>query len=291
MLDTTLVAWVGYAALFVILYGLTPVFIRSGARRTAPTIGALLYTAIIAFFLLQIVLLKGELVMPANFAPGKLLLLIGAGLAMGVACLCLFRALATGQVSRVSPMLSLSLVAGTAIGFFTRTSVFSLFSAIYLLLICLGILLMVTNALPYRDPAFLGFAAAAGVLYAVSEALIALLDGAIADSLARLIVYGIACLIALIFALIGRSFATLSKMSAESAIFSVSAGVAMGLALLSQYYSGLYGQWSGLTFISCAPLPVTIVLAAIFGREKISATNVFGLLLAIGGMAALALNA
>ena len=290
MLDTAMTAWIGYAALSLAMAALSPIFIRAGARRTAPVIGALLYTGIIAVFLLGVTLLGGGPAALTSLSGRDMLFAALSALALSASCLCLFRALATGLVIRVFPMTNLSVIVLTVIGFLTFTKPFSLFAGIYLLVILLGSLLMVSVDYKYRDPAFLTFAAASGVLAAVSEYLRTQVDAAVSADSAALIAYAGAFLITLVFAFIGRSFSTLKKMTLESAIFTVSAGVAMGLSLLCKYYSGLYGLWSDLSYISAVPLPLTILFARLFGREKLTAANIFGLLIALAGLVALNLQ-
>lgn len=302
----TAIAFVGYSIFSLLMMGLVMTLIRSGARRTAPVIGTLIFTGTVVLFSTLILFIRGEFP-PGIFSHSRRdsLLLLGAALSAGITCLFLFRALATGPVVRTVPLVNLSFVVSQIAGFFFSSVPFTLFRAIYLVLILLGTVLMVSTDQRYRDPAFLVFAGLSGLFCATSTNLLALTCETVTRWSGVFAVICGAFLFTLIFALLGRSYRSLRRMTLESTLFTLSAGVATGVSLLSGYYSDLFqydlaklseeiasffSTVDVIALLWLLLLPFSVLSARIFGRERSGGIYFFGLILALGGMFALTLN-
>ena len=227
--------WIGFAAGAALCTALSPVFIKAGARRTAPAIGAWVFSFAVLCFALGTAYLADGLPLLLTLGHRPLLLLSLAGLSSGCMWLCLFRALAGGQVNRVMPAAELSslLVLGGTILFFDGR--IWLWRACYILLVLIGTVLMESRRQRARSAAWLLYALCAAVFSALGE-LIARLGAPDAPfAVTAAVRAAVAFVFLTVLAAAGRSFGTVRQMGVSGWCFTLLAAACTGGALLLRF--------------------------------------------------------
>lgn len=281
---------IAYAAAAALLAALTPVFIKAGARKTAPAVGAWLFSFVALSFAAANMVLTGATLPLAALDTQKALLLALAGLTNGCMWLCLFRALAGGLVNRVMPVAHLSslLLLGATILFLGAR--IWLWRACFIVLVLIGTVLMESRDQRARSAAWLLYAAFAALFSALSDLLQQLGAPEMAFSAAMAIRAAVSFGFLTVVAAAGRSFPTIRQMDAGSWCFTLLAGAAAGGAWLCRTYSTLLGDWSELLPITCAVLPLTALFARICLKERMPGVATLGLILILLGNFALLMN-
>ncbi len=285
-----MVAWIGYAVAAVAAGALTPVFIKTGAKRTAPTIGAAIFAAVVLLYYGGVLALGNLSPLTALLDGGTAALLALAGACWGFFCLCLFRALSTGPVTRVTPITNASVVLTSLLGVLLFEGALGFWKVIFLLVVVLGTVLLESERGRPRDLLWVLFALLAAAFTTAADTLLTLLETDVPDAAAMFCVVAAALIVVLAFAVIGRSFATVRKMTVGSFLFTLLAGMSAGLSVLCRYYSELSGNWDKLAPLTVLSLPLTLLFARVFLRERLSGANVLGLIFVLCGMFALTMN-
>jgi transporter family protein len=111
--------WYYWAILSAVFAALTTVFAKIGRTGVNSDLATLIRTAIILIILTVFLVLQGKWSNPFALTPKTWLFLSLSGLATGASWVCYFRALQTGEASKVAPIdkLSVVLVALFAVAF------------------------------------------------------------------------------------------------------------------------------------------------------------------------------
>ena len=272
---------IGYTALGLFLLSLSPLFARSGARRLAPALGALAFS---------LALIPGSLFLslqaasPAPLGGPGLFRALGAGLALALCLLFFFRAAAVGQVLHALPLTRLSFLFSAVSAILLSPESFTLFTAVYLLLFLLGILLMVAGQGRYKDRGFLIYSLLSGIFFGIFSWLRQDLSFASSGLVILLICCG------LLFALCFLGGAFRSRIRPENLLFALAGGSAAGAAALACYYANSLGISLLAESITALSLPLSLLLSRLFLRERATGLYGLGLLLVLGGMAAFLLQ-
>lgn len=282
--------WIAYGALSALLPGLSPACLKAGARRTAPAVGALLYTAMLLLFLLGTAAAGGPAPALAGLPVNVWGLIALAGTALGISYMCLFRSLSAGRTNKVVPISNLSLIAVTLFPFVSGAAAFSVWKGIFLMLIVLGTVLMESRDRRAKKLDWLLFAAAAMVLETVALMLSDRLSPALGADWSRALICAAALALTMLLSVFGGALKTLPGMRAEGFIFPLLAGTAAGLGRLCRFYSAAAGDWGLLVPLTALTLPAAFLSARLINGERASGANVLGLLLTVGGMVALTLD-
>lgn len=102
--------WLYWAILSAVFAALTAIFAKIGIRGVDSDFATLLRTAIVLAVLLAFVWFTGKWSNPLKLPPKTWTFLCLSALATGVSWVCYFRALQSGQASKVAPVDKLSLV-------------------------------------------------------------------------------------------------------------------------------------------------------------------------------------
>ena len=107
---TTSATWVYWALLSAVFAGITAVFAKVGIQGVDSDLATLVRTAIIIVVLSMFICFTGKWSNPFAL-PSKTWLFLGlSGLATGASWVCYFRALQSGEASKVAPVVKLSVV-------------------------------------------------------------------------------------------------------------------------------------------------------------------------------------
>ncbi len=281
-----------YACAAAVFTGLTPVFIRTGAKRGAPAVCALVYALVALLFSAGVAAMSGAFApLAAVLSDARALVcVILAGLCTGGMCLSLFCALSQGMLLRVSPIAQLSTVLAfgvSALFFDGRVGIWRL---CFIVLILLGALLVESGQPKAKSALWLLFALLAAFFSAASDALLSFGAPALDHWTATLFRVSVAFVSLLLFAVAGRAFRALRETPFAAWLFSVLAGLGTGLAWLSRFYGEQLGDWSELAPIGCAAILVTALFARVCAKERLSGATLLGLALIVLGNFALLMN-
>lgn len=282
--------WILYACASAVLGGLLPSLVKTGVRRAAPAAAAAVYAAVAFLFALGAAAIAGTLGAVPSLNNGELVRLLAGGLLRALVWLCLFTALSTGGVSRVTPIVNLAPAIAAVLGALLFGGQLGVWRLCCLVLLLLGTVLMESRQQKGRGCRWLLFSLLA-LLCAAGHTLVQerLLAG-VAASVCTLMESLMAAVLLSLLALAGRSFQSLKKLRFDEILYLLLSGVATGLAALCDAAAARFGDTTYLLPIACCAFPLTLLFARLLHKEKIPASALLGLVFAVAGMFALLLE-
>ena len=109
-------SWLLYAILGVALAGVSPVFAKSGMRKSNTYLAAAIRGTILLIGAWVMVKATGQNMSLSGLGQTTFIYLIFSGIATGLAWICLLNALRTGEVIRVVPVIEASIILDMLIG-------------------------------------------------------------------------------------------------------------------------------------------------------------------------------
>jgi transporter family protein len=135
--------WKYYALLSALFAALTAILAKVGVKGINGNVATAVRTTVVLFMAWAIVLLGGQLKEVKELSRTNLLFLIFSGIATGLSWIFYFKALETGNVSKVAPIDKLSVVFVMLLSFFFLKEAFDIKTIIGGALITAGALVMV----------------------------------------------------------------------------------------------------------------------------------------------------
>lgn len=287
-----MVEWIGYACASALLVGMMPSFLKLGARKAAPALGAALLSFVVLLFAAGIVVMEGCVETLFAVTNDTLLYLILSGTLQGIFWLCLCAALIHGEVGRVIPLTNLSTIGALGLSVLVFKTEVGLWKLCFIVLLLLGTLLLESRPegnSKARWAVFAFLALIAASAQSLTDALY-LKQTVILESHADLVRTAVSALVLFCIAVIGGAFSSARHITADGWIFLVLSGMAIGLSWLCDSRALQLGDPSYLAPIACASFPIALLCGRIFHREKFAAGAMFGVLLALAGMFGLLLE-
>jgi len=279
-----MIRWILFAVSAAILRGLSPIFIRTGAKRADPSFAAALFSTMLLVIYFIPILLNGEQVDLFAVSNRELLFTILGGTLAAFACLCLFTALTGTGVNRVFPLINLSSVFVIVLGHFLFGESLGLWRICCIILILLGTVLIESRTHPSGSLRWLFYVFFALLLMTALPIINkAYLPATITTSFAQLLRTAFACVLLWIFAFARGRQKTARSMRVKGWISVLLAACCIGLALVCDIYGARLGDWSWLSPIRCLSFASMLLFARIFLKEKLSGSAVFGMLLVLFG--------
>ena len=109
--------WKYYAVLSAVFAALTAILAKIGLKGISGNLATAVRTIVILIIAWGIVLLGGQIKEVRELTGKNLLFLILSGIATGLSWICYFKALETGEVSKVAPIDKLSIVIAMLLAF------------------------------------------------------------------------------------------------------------------------------------------------------------------------------
>ncbi|MDR0815332.1 MAG: EamA family transporter [Bacteroidales bacterium] len=135
--------WKYYALLSALFAALTAILAKVGVKGINGNVATAVRTAVVLFMAWAIVLFGGQLKEVKELSRTNLLFLIFSGIATGLSWIFYFKALETGNVSKVAPIDKLSVVFVMILSFFFLKESFDVKTIIGGVLITAGAIVMV----------------------------------------------------------------------------------------------------------------------------------------------------
>jgi transporter family protein len=109
--------WIAYALLSAVFAALTSILAKIGIENINSNLATAIRTIVVLILSWAIVFATGKHIDMANISRRSLLFLALSGIATGLSWLCYYRALQTGEASKVIPLDKLSVVIGILLAF------------------------------------------------------------------------------------------------------------------------------------------------------------------------------
>ncbi len=278
--------WLIYAVLGVVLAGASPIFAKSGMRKSNANLAAALRGTILfggAWFMAGIT----KSAVPLDKIGQKTFLyLILAGIVTGVVWVCLLRALQLGQVIKVVPVIEGSIILDLLVGmiFFRDTVTWN--KIIFIAILTIGVVMMALrgSGRSSRSGNWIGYAVAAVVFTSVTVALDRIGIVGMNSYGERLIQYGIAAIVVWIVTLATGGYKGLRSMSFLDGVYICLSGVCVVGAWYCFFYGYLLGPNSTVALIEEFDLVASVMLGCVFLRERTMLRSVLGMLLLMLGL-------
>jgi transporter family protein len=135
--------WKYYALLSALFAALTGILAKVGVRGISGNVATAIRTAVVLVMAWGIVLLSGQLKDVKELNKSNMLFLVFSGLATGLSWIFYFKALETGNLSKVAPIDKLSVVFVMIFSFFFLHETFDMKTVIGGVLIAAGAIVMV----------------------------------------------------------------------------------------------------------------------------------------------------
>ena len=281
--------WIVFAFGSALFSGLTAILAKCGIQKTDSTVATAIRTCVVLVFSWLMVALTGSAGTIGDLSAKTWIFLVLSGLATGASWLCYFRALALGDVNKVVPIDKLSTVLTMILALIFLHEGFTARSAVAIVLIGAGTLLMVARqktaaaAKTGGSRAWLLYAVLSAVFAALTAILgkigIAGVESNLGTAMRTCVVLVMAWLMV---PLTGKS-KLVREVPKKELLFICLSGIATGGAWLCYYRALQDGPASIVVPIDKLSILVTIAFSYIVFKEKLTKKAAFGLVLVVAG--------
>lgn len=277
--------WLIYAILGVVLAGASPVFAKSGMRKSNANLAAALRGTVLflaAWFMAGITKSGVPL---EKLGQTTFLYLIFAGVATGVVWVCLLRALQLGDVIKVVPVLEGSIILDLLVGMILFRDTITWNKIVFIIILTAGVIMMAlrNSGRGGKRGNWIGYAFAAMVLTSVTVALDRIGIVGVNSYGERLIQYGIAMIVVWIITFATGGYKGLRSMSFLDGVYICLSGLCAGGAWYCFFYAYILGKNSTVEIIEQFDLVAAVMLGCVFMRERTTLRSVFGMILMMLG--------
>lgn len=277
--------WLVYAILGVVLAGASPVFAKSGMRKSNANLAAALQGTVLFLAAWMMAGISKSTVSPEKLGQTTFLYLIFAGIATGIVWVCLLRALQLGDVIKVVPILEGSVVLDLLIGMIVFHDAVTWNKIAFVVILTAGVIMMATRGFGKSSKRgnWIGYALAAMVLTSVTVVLDRIGIAGLGTYGQRLMQYGIAAILVWMITFATGGYKGLRSMSFLDGIYICLSGVCVGGAWYCSYQAYRLGTNSSVDMIAQFDLVAAVMLGCVFLRERTTLRSVFGMLLILLG--------
>uniref|UniRef100_UPI00405676B6 EamA family transporter n=1 Tax=Agathobacter sp. TaxID=2021311 RepID=UPI00405676B6 len=276
--------WLIYAVLGVVLTGISPVFAKSGMRKSGSYLAAAIYGTILFIAANFMVNLTGTRQALSGIGWMPFVYLLISGLTVGAIWICLLWALRLGEVIRVIPVLEASLIADLLIGIFIFHDALNWNKILILLLVTAGVVMMAMRTGGRNAKrAWLGYALGAMALTSLTLVFDRIGIYGINDYFGRFLSFGIALVAVWGAALATGGYRALRSMSFLDGIYICLSGASQGGAWYCFYNACLLGTDAGVEMVKQFDLAAAVVLGCVFMRERLSVRAILGMVFMLAG--------
>lgn len=273
--------WIVLALGSAFFAGLTAILAKCGIRQTSSTVATALRTLVILLFSWGMVFLVGSQHQLSSLDSTALLYLLLSGMATGLSWLCYFRALQLGNVNHVAPIDKSSLVLTVLFAFLFLNEPVSWGKGLGMILITVGTFLMIkkkkeTTAAPPDLrwlPYALGSALFASLTAILAKVGLAHVESNLGTALRTVVVLVFAWLMVFVS---GDGKAP-KKIPSKEMRFILLSGLTTGASWLCYYRALQEGPASVVVPLDKTSLLITVILARVFLKEKLTRKSFSGL--------------
>ncbi len=300
--------WIVFAVASAVFAGVTSIFAKIGIKNNSEVVTAIRTVVVLAFSWLM-VLVDGTYTELSKI-DGKSFLFLGlSGLATGASWLCYYKALTTGEVSKVAPIDKSSTVLTILLSFIILREGVTIFKGIGIVLIAAGTFLMVfsggkvsakvgggaVNASlpqsesesglnpPKKSKSWVLFAVLSAVFASLAAILAKIGIKSVGSNLATALRTCVVLVMAWAMVFITGNAKKVKTVTKKELLFIVLSGLATGASWLCYYKALKDGVTSAVVAIDKLSILVTIGFSCLVLKEKLSLKSILGLVLLVGG--------
>lgn len=277
--------WLLYAILGAIFSGLSPVLAKSGIHKSNAHLGAALRGTFL--FLSAVFILKQTGTGAALLEIGQttFLYLLFSGIATGVAWVCLLRALQSGEVVKIIPIIEGSMVLIILVNTIFFHEGWNWNKIIIVLMLTVGICMMGYKGFGRgrKAGAWLGYAAGTMVLVTMIMLFEKVGYSGLRTSEERVVRYGIALAVVWIVTFAVKGYKALRTMSFLNGVYLCLSGVVMGAAWYCFHQAYTLGASADVVWIEKFDLVAAVVFGCVFLRERLAIRGILGMFLIMLG--------
>lgn len=284
--------WLLYAILGVVLAGASPVFAKSGMRKSNANLAAALRGTMLFLAAWFMVGVTGSGVSLSSLGQTTFIYLIFSGIATGIVWVCLLRALQLGDVIKVVPIIEGSIIIDLLVGMIVFRDVVTWNKIIILIILIAGVVMMAfhSSGRGGKRGAWIGYALAAMAFTSVTVALDRIGIAGMNSYSERLIRYGIALIVVWVLTFATGGYKGLRAMSFLDGVYLCISGLFMGGAWYCFFQAYILGKNSTVEIIEQFDLVAAVMLGCVFMRERTSIRSVFGMIFMMLGFILLLLE-
>ena len=279
-------SWLLYALLGVVLVGASPVFAKSGMRKSNANLAAALRGTLLFVAAWFMVNLTGSGVSLAQIGQKSFLYLIFAGITTGLVWICFLRALQLGEVIKVIPVVEGSIILDILIGMIFFHEALTWNKIIILIILIAGVIMMTlrSSGRRGRSGSWIGYAIGASALTSIIGVLDRMGISGINAYSVRVIEYAIALLVVWIVTFATGGYKGLRAMAFLDGVYLCISGILMGASWFCFYKAYIMGKDASVEIVKTFGLLSAIMLGCVFLRERMSLRAVFGMILMMAGL-------
>ncbi len=284
--------WLVYAILGVVLAGASPLFAKSGMRKSNANLAAALRGTVLFGAAWLMAGITKSAVPLDKLGQTTFLYLIFSGIATGIVWVCLLRALQLGDVIKVVPVIEGSVIIDLLVGMILFKDAITWNKIIFIIILTLGVVMMSirNSGRGGKRGNWIGYALGAMAFTSVTVALDRIGIVGVNSYGERLIQYGIAMVVVWLITLATGGYKGLRSMSFLDGVYICLSGLCAGGAWYCFFYAYLLGKNSTVEIIEQFDLVAAVMLGCVFLRERTTLRSVFGMILLILGCILMLLN-
>ncbi len=275
-----------YASLSAFFAGLTTILAKIGLKNINSNLVTALRCSIVIIFSSLIIFLNNSYVEIFTISNKTWLFLVLSGLSTGLSWILYFKALSIGDVNKIAPIDSSSVVMTIIFSWLFLFENFSLKKFVAMLLIFFGILLMINR----KDNKIRN--SKLGLFYAFLSAIFASLSAIfgkvgiedVDSTLGTTIRVFIVLIFSWFIVVAKKDYKYFSKIPKNSVVFVLLSGITTGLSWLSFYKALQIGNVSTVIVIDKLSILVAMLFSAIFLKEKFTPRTIIGLVALLVGV-------
>jgi len=285
--------WLAMAVFSAIFAGLTAILAKCGIKHTDSDVATALRTIVVLVFSWLMVFLAGSAGTIAEVGSRSLAFLVLSGLSTGASWICYFKALAMGDVNKVTPVDKSStvltvLLAIVLLGETEHLAIKLIGTAV----LAAGIYLMIEQKAASKTETnrkWLPYAALSAVFAALTSILAKIGIEGVESNLGTALRTGVVLVMAWLIVFMRGKQAQLKTLDKRELCFIALSGLATGASWLCYYYAIQNGVVSVVVPIDKLSIVVTVAFSYIVFKEKLSGKAFAGLVLMVLGTLTMAI--
>ncbi|MEG1557650.1 MAG: EamA family transporter [Oscillospiraceae bacterium] len=272
--------WIILALGSALFAGLTSILAKVALKNVDSDLATALRTAVVLVFAWLMALVTGEASKIFEISTRSLVFIALSGIATGASWLCYYRALALGDVNRVTPIDKSSIILTMLLAFIFLGEELTWLKAVCMALIAAGTFLMVRRPgvqSEKKSNAWFVYAALSAVFASLTSILAKVGMEGVPSNLATALRTGVVLVFAWILVFCAGKQRAIRGIDRQAASALVLSGIATGLSWLCYYRALQEGPASVVVPIDKLSILVTTAFAALVLKEKISRRALLGL--------------
>lgn len=272
--------WLLYAILGVVLMGASPVFAKSGMRKSNSYLAAALRGTLLFMSAMFMVNETGSGMNLSSIGTTTFTYLIFSGIATGLVWICFVRALQLGEVIKVVPIVEGSIVLNLLVGIVVFHDALNWNKIIIIAILLAGTLMMGLKGSGRggKRGAWLGYAIGAMVFTTVTVVLDRIEITGVNATYERMVRYAIAAILVWLVVFATRGYKGLRSMSFLDGLYLCLSGIVMGAGWYCLHKAYALGTNATVEFVEEFDLVAAVFLGCVFMRERLTVRAIFGMI-------------